>query len=139
MKYKKVNNKVIIRLDSGEELITSLLEICKKLNITLGTITGIGATNNAILGLFDTQKNQYYSQDFVGDHEIAPLIGNITTMNGEPYLHLHVNLCNRKNVSFSGHVQKAIISATFEGVLDIIDGKVKRKQDLTTGLNLLDL
>jgi len=139
MKYKKINDKVIIRLDVGEELVTSLLELCKKLNITLGTISGIGATNKAILGLFDTQKNQYYSQDFVGDHEIAPLIGNITTLNGEPYLHLHVNLCNGNNVSFSGHVQKAIISATFEGVLEVINGKVERKKDPKTGLNLLDL
>lgn len=72
-----------------------------------------------------------------GNFEIAPLYGNITTMQGEAYLHLHANLGDESQHSFSGHLTKAIVSATFEGVIEVIEGEVDREKDPETGLNLL--
>lgn len=139
MKYKKFGTKVIFRLDKGEELVESLKIICSQLHIKLGTITGIGATNNVTVGLLDTQTKKYQSTVLTGDHEIAPVQGNITTMNNEVYLHLHINVSNKDHTSFSGHLNKAIISVTFEGVIDIFDGNVDRVLDQQQGINLLDL
>ena len=87
----------------------------------MGTITGIGATDNATVCVFDVKSKQYHSIKLVGDHEIAPLHGNITTKKGEVYLHLHTNLCNAKHKSFGGHLNSAIVSATFEGVIGLED------------------
>jgi hypothetical protein len=139
MKYKRCGNKVIVRIDKGEEIVESLKTICQQLHIKLGTITGIGATNNVTIGLLDTKTKKYQSKEFTGDHEITPLCGNITTMNGEVYLHLHINICNAEHHSLGGHLTKAIISVTFEGVIDIIDGEVNRAVDHNTGMNLLNL
>ena len=137
MDYTKFGNKVIIRIDRGEEVVGTIKELCKDLNITLGTITGIGATDKATIGLFDVKTKKYHSKELVGDHEIAPVFGNISTMKNEVYLHLHANLCNAEHKSFGGHLNSAIISATFEGVIDIIDGKVDREFDEKIGLTLL--
>ena len=139
MHYKKFNNKVMVRIDRGEEIVESLKKICKKLNINLGTITGIGATNKATIGLYDVNSKKYNSKNITGDHEIAPLIGNITSMNDEIYVHLHVNLCDIENKSYGGHLDFAIVSATFEGIIDIIEGKIDRTYDEKIGLNLLDI
>jgi len=139
MEYKRFGNKVIVRLDKGEEIVETLKQLCKKLNIKLGTITGIGATDKAIIGLFDMRTKKYHSKELVGDHEIAPLCGNISAMNDEIYLHLHVNLCNAEHNSFGGHLISAVVSATFEGVIDILNGKIDREFDNTTGLNLIKL
>jgi uncharacterized protein len=139
MKYKRFKNKIIVRIDKGEEIVSSLKQLCITQKITLGTIQGIGATNNITLGYLDTTTKQYCSIEYTGDHEIAPLIGNITTMNDEVYLHLHVNICNTEQKSFCGHLSKAIVSVTFEAVIDVIDGKVNRILDKDTGINLLDL
>ena len=139
MDYKKIGEKVFVRIDSGEEIVETLTQVCKNLDITAGTITGIGATDKAIIGLFDVKTKKYHSTELVGDHEIAPVYGNISTMNNEVYLHLHVNLCNAEHKSFGGHLTSAIVSATFEGVIDIINGKIEREFDATTGLNILRL
>ncbi|MCK5459193.1 MAG: DUF296 domain-containing protein [Thermoplasmatales archaeon] len=139
MDYKKIGEKVFVRIDSGEEIVETLTQVCKKLDITAGTITGIGATDKAIVGLFDVKTKKYHSKELVGDHEIASVYGNISTMNNEVYLHLHVNLCNSEHKSFGGHLTSAIVSATFEGVIDIINGKIEREFDATTGLNILKL
>ena len=139
MDYKKFGEKVFVRIDSGEEIVETLTQVCKKLDIAAGTITGIGATDKAIIGLFDMKTKKYHSKELVGDHEIAPVYGNISTMNGEVYLHLHVTLGNSEHMSFAGHLTSAVVSATFEGVIDIIDGEINRTLDTNTDLNILKL
>ena len=139
MNYIKFKNKVIIRIDLGEEIVATIKKICNELNIKLATISGIGATNNATIGLYDVSSRKYQSKKLTGDNEIAPLYGNVTMMNNENYIHIHVNLCDSKNRSYGGHLNSAIVSETFEGVIDIIYGEVERKSDDKIGLNLLDI
>ena len=100
---------------------------------------GIGATDNAVIGLFEVKTKQYHTTILTGDHEIAPLYGNITMMDGEVYLHLHINLCDATHRCFGGHLTSAVVSATFEGVIDVMEGAVDRVHDDDLGLNLLDL
>ena len=139
MNFKQINSKVIIRIDKGEELVTTLKTICKKLDIKFGSIVGIGATDKATIGLFNTKTKKYQSKEFIGDHEIASLVGNVSTMNGEVYLHLHIIICNVENEAMGGHLSSAIISATFEGIINLIDEQVIREHDDEVGINQLKL
>lgn len=137
MQAKKFGPKYLIRLDRGEEIVETLKKFCAENKIKLGTISGLGATNDAEIGLYDVKIKKYYEKEMKGNLEIAPLYGNITTMKGEIYLHLHANLGDESQRSFSGHLTKAVVSATFEGIIEVIDGEVDREKDLETGLNLL--
>ena len=139
MNYKRFDNKVIICIDKGEEVVEQLKTICKKLDIKLGLIMGIGATDKVTINLLNTKTKKYQSKEFTGDHEIANLVGNITMMNNEVYLHLHVTICNIEHKAVGGHLTSAVISASFEGIIDIIDGQVTREYNDDTGLNLLKL
>lgn len=139
MRYKQFNNKIIVRIDKGEELVDSLKTLCKTLDIKLGSIIGIGATDKVTVGLMNTKTKKYQSKEFTGDHEITCLIGNITRMNGDVSLHLHITLGNVEHKAVGGHLSSAVISATFEGIIDIIDGEVSREYNDDVGLNLLKL
>lgn len=134
---KKFNNKIIIRIDKGEEIVESLKKVCKENDITLGLVSGIGATDKVKIGLFDVATKKYHSKELIGDYEIAPLSGNISTMDNKIYLHLHINLCDSNHNSFGGHLNSAIVSATFECIIDIIDGSIDRKFNEEIGLNLI--
>lgn len=136
MEFKKFDSKYVIRLEKGEEIVESIKKLCEKEDIKLGTISGIGATNRAVIGLFETNTKEYHSKELTGDMEITSLVGNISQMNGEVYLHIHINLANEENKVFGGHLTSAIISATGEIVIDIIEGVVDRKFDEEVGLNL---
>ena len=138
MQTKKFNNKIIVRIDKGEEIVKSLTKVCQDNNITLGSISGIGATNKVTIGLFDVATKKYHSKELIGNYEIAPLSGNISTMDNKIYLHLHINLCDSNHNSFGGHLNSAIVSATCECIIDIIDDKIDRKLDKDIGLNLMD-
>ena len=57
-------------------------------------------------------------------------------MNGEFYCHLHMSAGNHKGEVFGGHLNKALVSATCEMIITVIDGTVDRFFDEEVGLNL---
>ncbi|WP_422484938.1 PPC domain-containing DNA-binding protein [Gudongella sp. DL1XJH-153] len=136
MEFTKFGNKYIVRLDKGEEIVETLKEFCNQHEIRLGWIKGIGAVGEATVGLFETAKKEYHSVDLEGDYEITSLLGNISTMNGETYLHLHITLGDDKYKILGGHFSRGVISATGEFLIESIDGEVDREFNDEVGLNL---
>ncbi|MDK2967151.1 PPC domain-containing DNA-binding protein [Lacrimispora sp.] len=137
MEYRKFENTFVIRLDPGDEILTSLISLCETERIMLASVSGLGAVNAVQLGVFDTEKKQYYSREYKGLYEIASLTGTITVKGENPYLHLHMVIGNpHTNECFGGHLGRAVISATGELVVTAIPGKVGRREDETVGLNL---
>jgi predicted DNA-binding protein with PD1-like motif len=137
MQYAKFGSKYFLRIDKGEEIVETLKVFCARNEIRLGQITGLGAANRVTVGLFDPEKKEYRSKEFTGNFEIAPLIGNITTLAGEIYLHLHINICDSRHNSFGGHLNSAVVSATFEAIIEKFEGTVEREMNPEVGLNLL--
>ena len=68
------------------------------------------------------------------DQEVST--GTIDTMNDGFYCHLHLSAGNERGQVFGGHLNRAVVSATCEMVIRLIDGKIDRKYDDVTGLNL---
>ena len=136
MEYRKFENKIIARIDKGEEILEKIKEIELQENIKLASINALGATNDFTVGVYKVDEKKYYSNEFKGNFEIVSLTGTINTMNGEFYTHIHMSAGNDKGEVFGGHLNKAVVSATCEMVIDIIDGKVDRYFDKEIGLNL---
>lgn len=136
MEYRKFNNTIVARIDKGEEILEKIKEIALKENIKLANINALGATNDFTVGVFKVDEKKYYSNTFSGNFEIVSLTGTINTMNDEFYAHLHMSAGNDKGEVFGGHLNRAIVSATCEMIINIIDGKVDRYHDDEIGLNL---
>ena len=136
MEYKKFGNKIIARIDKGEEILEKIKEIALKENIKLANVNALGATNDFTVGVYKVNEKKYYSNSFKGAYEIVSLTGSINTMNEKFYTHIHMSCGDEKGNVVGGHLNKAIISATCEMFIDIIDGKVDRFNDEDTGLNL---
>ena len=133
MKYKKFENTIIARIDKGEDIVEQVKNIALKENIKLASIQALGAINDFTVGVFKTKEKEYY------DYEIVSLTGTINTMNGEYYSHMHLSAGNDQGEVFGGHLNKAIVSATCEMVIQVINGQVDRYFDEEIGLNLLKL
>lgn len=136
MEYRRFNNTIVLRIDKGEEILESIKSLALKENIKLANINALGAVGEFTVGVFKTQEKKYYSNEFKGDFEIVSLTGTINTMNGEFYSHLHMSAGDDKGQVFGGHLNKAIVSATCEMVINIIDGTVDREYNEEIGLNL---
>ena len=139
MVYKKFGNKIVVRIDRGEEILEKIKELALKENIKLASISAIGAIDELVVGVYDVAKKEYYSNEFKGDLEIVSLLGTINTMNGDFYTHIHLSAGNEKGEVFGGHLNKAVVSGTCEMVVSWIDGTVDRLYDDETGLNIFKM
>ncbi|MDY3052686.1 MAG: PPC domain-containing DNA-binding protein [Ndongobacter sp.] len=137
MEYRHFGDTYVVRLDRGEEVIAALTELCQKEQIQLGTVTGLGASDHVVVGLYHVEERRYDKKLIEKPMEITSLVGNISTREGETYLHLHINLCDESLNAFGGHLNECRISATGELFVRKIDGRVERRVDEEeTGLNL---
>ncbi|MFB0918298.1 MAG: DNA-binding protein [Clostridiaceae bacterium] len=139
MKFKKIDEKYFIRFERGEEVVETLKKLCKDEGITFASVSAIGATESLTVGLFDPIAKKYISHDLTGPFEITNLTGNVSEMNEDVYLHLHITVSDVDNIAKGGHLNKAIINPTCEMILDTGAGRVDRFMDPETGLNLLKL
>lgn len=136
MEYRRFGNTIVARIDKGEEILEGIKQVAKKEKIKLASISALGAVNDFTVGVFKTEEKKYYANDFKGNFEIVSLVGTINTMNDEFYSHVHMSAGNEKGEVFGGHLNRAIISATCEMVINIIEGSVDRYFDEEVGLNL---
>ena len=138
MEYRVFGESIWIRLDVGDEVLDSIQSVCEKEKVGLATVSGIGAVRRAVLGLYQVSCKQYTENTIEGDFEMVSLLGDVTQMDGKPYLHLHASFGNAKSEMFGGHLKKAIISVTGEICIKKIAGNIGRKQDSETGLNVFN-
>ncbi|GAA0815289.1 PPC domain-containing DNA-binding protein [Clostridium tertium] len=138
MNYRVFGDKIVLRLEKGEEVIESIKKVCEEQKIIAGSISGLGATNHVVVGLFKPNEKKYYSTIHEDDFEITNITGNISEMNDEVYLHIHGTFANLEGRCIGGHLNKAIISATAEIIIYRINGSIGRKFDENIGLNLIE-
>lgn len=139
MEYKKFKDQIIFRLEKGEELMSSIELIARKEDVRLATINGIGACSKIEMGYIVLSNKEYVFKSFEGNMEILQTTGNITLKDGEPFAHIHINIADEDCRSLGGHVNYAIISATFEGVMHIIDDEIHREMNKDIGIALMNV
>lgn len=136
MEFIKSNNTYVVRLEKGEEVLASLKKLCEDNGIKAGEVTGIGATDYVKVGLFNVGTKEYASTIINEPMEITSLMGNISTKDGENYLHLHINVATADMMVHGGHLNECRISATCEIYVNVFDQTVERRFDNEIGLNL---
>ena len=136
MEYKKFGNTIIIRLDVGDEIMSSLRKIVDTEKVKLAQINGLGAASEFTIAIRNRETKVYEPLDYSGRYEIANIHGNVTTLNGESYLHIHIGCGNEKGEYRGGHLLKCVIGGTAEIFMTTYDGIVDRQVDDKTGLNV---
>ena len=136
MEYRKFGGDYLVRINRGEEVLEQLAAFCCAEGVKLASVTGIGATDQVTVGLYDVGEKAYHKETLTGPMEITSLVGSITTEGEEPYLHLHITVCGHDLAVKGGHLNACRISATCELHIHAMDGRVGRQYDAETGLKL---
>ena len=136
MDYRRFGETLVVRMDRGEEILEQLKALAEKEHIALASVEALGAVNDFTVGVYNTAEKKYYSNHFEGAYEIVSLTGTVSSMDGQVYLHLHMSAGDEKGAVYGGHLNRAVISATCEMVVRVIDGTVERYHDPEIGLNL---
>ena len=121
-KVKKVH---MIRFPEGKDLVEEIKRYAEEKGIKSGFISGIGALKNATLGYFDPKMGKYVSKEIDVQCELLSLMGNISLLNGEPFVHVHAILGSRDFDTIGGHLIGGEIFVAEVIILEF-EGEMKR-------------
>ena len=138
MEYRRFDDIIVVRMDRGEEIHAELKKLAALEHIALANVNALGAVDSFTVGAFDVKAKQFIPNHFEGIYEIVSLTGSINTMNGEYYAHLHMAASDETGHTVGGHLNEAHISATVEMFVRVINGRVDRRHDEESGLNLFE-
>ncbi len=144
MKYKKINDIYYIRIDKGENVTDSIIEVCERENIKAGSFQGIGACDLVDLSTWIPEKNDFIDHQLTGMLEMVSLMGNMTIgADNKPFLHSHATFSylNQEGeiVLTGGHLKEARISYTGEIILNPVDEVIGRIFDENAGIEVWKL
>ena len=139
MQYKRIKGTYAVRLDVGEEIMEALKKLAETEQIRAAEVSAIGATDRAIVGVFDREAGAYRKEELNRFMEITSLMGNITEMEGKPYIHLHAMLADQDHGVHGGHVIEMRVGLTCEMFVRVMEGAIGREHSDELGINLWKL
>ena len=134
---KRGENDYVLRLEKGEEVLEALRVFAAEADIGCASVTGIGATDDAVLGVFDMEKKVYHENAYAVPMEILSLTGNISVKDDEAYVHMHAAVADETGIAKGGHILRMRISLTAEIFVHVLPGELNRKPDEELGINLI--
>lgn len=137
MDFRRADRTIVIRLDEGEEIVSSLRSFCAKEKVGSASVSGIGACRKAEIAHYDTGRKEYRKKTYEGMMEIVSLAGNISSKDGGPFPHLHISLGLPDFSLVGGHLVESVVNPTCEITLFALPLDMERKQDGKSALALL--
>ena len=137
MEARKKGNVHMLRLDRGEPVVASLCAYVGQARIRGGSIVGLGALEASEIGYFDPARRAYSRTLLPEPLELLSLVGTISRLDGQPFVHVHVTLGAPDHSVVGGHLFEARIAVTGEFVIHAAAIASSRILDGHTGLKLL--
>ena len=138
--YKEVGGgRYVLSLDNHVEISAALKAFCEERGIYAGTVYGLGAVNKAIFRYLNPETMKYVDKTFEEQMEITNLTGNISSKDGQVYLHLHITASRSDYSCIGGHLLTAWINGACELIVEAFDATIGRRLDPDLGINLYDL
>jgi len=114
MKIVKSVDRYLLIIDKNEKLVESILNCVSECKLKGGIISGLGAVSEAELGYFQTGPRDYLRKIFSDEHELVSLVGNISILDGQPFVHVHACLGDSSFQVKGGHLFEAKVSVSVE-------------------------
>ncbi|EQC51646.1 PPC domain-containing DNA-binding protein [Bacteriovorax sp. DB6_IX] len=125
---KLTETQYFIRLDRGENVNQTLKKFCRENEIKCARIHGLGALEECELGYYDYHADIYKTKVLEDEFELLSMEGNVSMMDSEPFVHLHVSLSDNEFRSLGGHLFEAKVAVTVECWMEVFPYEFTRSK-----------
>ncbi len=140
MRFRKLGERYLIRLEPGEEALTALRTWAQREGIGCAVFWAIGAMRRAVIGHFDLTTRSYHRIPVEEQVEVISMVGNVArTEQGEPVVHAHVALGGPDGRVVGGHLIEGVTAPMLEVVALVFPESLLRRPDPSTGLTVWDV
>jgi len=127
----------ILKPDFGSDLLQELQKYVLAKNVNLAWISGVGAVSKAVIRYYDQPKKEWIELRLDKRLEVAGMWGNVSLLNGEPIVHVHIVLADETGHAHGGHLADGTLVFNMEILMTTLTGPpVIRKMDPQTGLTI---
>lgn len=127
----------LLRLDRGADIVDTITGYAADHELRAAWFTYLGAVSRASLRYYDQAEHVY--RDFTVDRHLEVLsgIGNISLLDGTPFVHTHAAFADDTGAALGGHLNQGCLVFSVEvNLQELIGNAPTRLPDLETGLNL---
>lgn len=131
---------VVVVFDAGDEVLPGLTSVAEQEDLTAASVTAVGAVQEATLGWYDLQAQEYREVPVQEQAEVLSLVGDVAQgPDGKPAVHAHAVLGLRDGSTRGGHLLHARVRPTLEVVMRETPGRLRKTYRPEFGLALIDL
>jgi len=138
MQYAQYGEHYVLRLDEGEEAISSIGRFLVGQNILAGYFVAWGAFSRLKLEYYRPAEREYTARTFEQQLEVASLLGNVACLDGEPVIHAHLTVGDEEFRTYSGHLAEGTVRPMLEVFVTPFPGELRRVRDERTNLAVME-
>ncbi len=127
----------LFSLKAGSVLPDAIVDLARQEKLHTANVEAIGGVETLKLAYFNHRTKKYEEHDYREFMEVTGLLGNITSKDGKPFLHIHGTFGRRDMSTVGGHVVSADVMPLLEVVITPTSNRALRRFDEKTGLNLV--
>jgi len=125
------------RLPHDGDLLKVLTAFCRERGVRAGYLSVIGAVKRGVFSCYEQRQQIYETVILDEDLEITHCQGNVSLLDGQPFVHAHISFARANGETLAGHLMEGTVLFAGELVLREFLGPDRvREKDPVTGLNL---
>lgn len=137
--YRTLEDGYLLRIPIEDKIIETVHQFAVEHGIPSATVSAIGAVKDVELGYYRLSDKTYLRKHFPNITELVSFSGNLSWIDGSPFLHAHATLGDDSFNVVGGHFFEGVVAITVEMHIKVFSERLNRKFDDVTGLNLLDI
>jgi predicted DNA-binding protein with PD1-like motif len=127
----------IVRLNTGEDLLDGITTYAADAGITTAWLSYLGAVSRASLRYYDQDAREYRDFDLDQHLEVLSGVGNVSLLDGAPFVHTHAAFADADGRAVGGHLNSGTTVWALEIRIQELDGDTLiREFDDCTSLSL---
>ncbi len=127
----------LLRVPTGRDLLGYLEDFVTDNNIETAWLSYLGAVQSAALRYYDQDEREYCDFHIHQHLEVLSGTGNVSLLDGKPFIHTHAVFADAAGRAFGGHVNHGCEVWALEAKIEEFPGDAPvRRFDDETGLSL---
>ena len=137
MQWKRDGNDFIVKVERGEDVKGSIMDVVQKNNVKAGSILwAVGMIQDLEIGYFNGKE--YEKEKYEGPLEVVSFHGSIA--ENDPRMHIHVSVADRSHGVVGGHLFEGVANPLLEVHIQKFENiTLKRKYSESSTLKELEV
>ncbi|MBT9330807.1 DNA-binding protein [Acidipila sp. 4G-K13] len=127
-----------IVFSKGDEALSGLTDFAKKYHVVDGHFTAIGAVSSATVAWLDLSIKKYHRISIPEQVEVLSMVGDISTYQGKPMIHMHAVFARHDGSTIGGHIFEANVNPTLEVFVTAYPTPLERRPDDASGMKVIE-